>query len=319
MNGPWAGRSARDQGHQVHTSQCLESLQFARWTPTREIETAMRSFLATGAMVLMLTAVAASQEKHSSFAQEFFAHNAKMTRLQPAMVTPIATADPRLIQYARFSVSHEYTSSGAETVSYGNARGGGIVVGDRFEFDWLPPAYIQHNSNFVKDGASDTSLVGKLRLASGNAEHGNFDVAFLLARCFATGSHKNGSLTGSFTPTLVGVKTLGKFDIISAIAGTLPTAKIQAQGRTINWNTLTQFHATRHVWFEVENNATFYFAGSHDGKMQNFITPGAFYVARSSEWASTHPFFIFDAGMQMATSGFHVYNHNLIAETRLIF
>ena len=279
----------------------------------------MRAFLATVTILLVLTAAAASQEKQRTFAQEFFAHNAKMTRLQPAMITPIAAADPRLIQYARFSVSHEYTSSGAETVSYGNTRGGGLVVGNRFEFDWLPPAYIEHNSTSVKDGAGDTSLVGKLRLVSGNAEHGNYDVAFLLARCFATGSHKNGALTGSFTPTIAAVKTFGKFDVVNAIGGTLPTSKIATQGRTINWNVLAQMHATRHIWLEVENNATFYFAGSHDGKVQNFVTPGAFYVVRSSEWASTHPFFIVDAGMQMATSGFHTYNHNLIAETRLIF
>ena len=58
----------------------------------------------------------------------------------------------------------------------------------------------------------------------------------------------------------------------------MPTGKIATQGRTIAWNALTQVHAKPHVWFEVENNATFYFAGSHDGKMQNFVTPAAFYV-----------------------------------------
>jgi hypothetical protein len=73
------------------------------------------------------------------------------------------------------------------------------------------------------------------------------------------------------------------------------------------------------VWFEFENNATFYFAGSHDGKMQNFVTPAAFYVVRRKEWKPTHPFFILDGGMQMATSGFHTYNHNLISEARMLF
>ena len=53
--------------------------------------------------------------------------------------------------------------------------------------------------------------------------------------------------------------------------------------------------------------------------MQNFVTPAAFYVVRPKEWTPTHPFLIFDAGMQIATSGFHTYNHNLIAEMRVLF
>ena len=53
--------------------------------------------------------------------------------------------------------------------------------------------------------------------------------------------------------------------------------------------------------------------------MQNFITPAAFYVVRRKEWKPTHPFLIFDAGMQIATSSFIPYNHNLISEVRILF
>jgi len=80
-----------------------------------------------------------------------------------------------------------------------------------------------------------------------------------------------------------------------------------------------QAHSVGHVWFEVENNATFYNRGEHDGLMQNFITPAAFYVFRSKEWKPTHPFLIVDGGMQIATSAFHTYNHNLISEARILF
>jgi hypothetical protein len=69
----------------------------------------------------------------------------------------------------------------------------------------------------------------------------------------------------------------------------------------------------------VENNSSFYFSGSHDGMMQNFVTPGVYYVVRKKEWKPTHPFMIFDTGMQVATSGYHSYNHNLISEVRLLF
>jgi len=112
---------------------------------------------------------------------------------------------------------------------------------------------------------------------------------------------------------------LKRFDVESTLGGTMPTGKIATQGRTIVWNALSQMHATSHVWFEVENNASFYFSGSHDGKMQNFVTPAAFYVVRRREWKPNHPFMIVDTGMQIATSGFHTYNHNLISEARLLF
>ena len=78
-------------------------------------------------------------------------------------------------------------------------------------------------------------------------------------------------------------------------------------------------HATKALWLEAENNSSFYFSGSHDGKVQNFVTPAAFYVVRRKEWKPTHPFLIFDAGMQIATSAYHSYNHNTISEMRVIF
>jgi hypothetical protein len=269
-----------------------------------------------GISVFLLGAYSVSAQQ--SYAARFSAHNTEMNALQPAFITPLVAADPRLIQYARFSTSHEYTAVGTETVSYGNARGGGIIAGNRLEFDWMPPAYIEHNSA-AADGFGDTSTVVKYRIASGNAEHGNFEVAAILNHCFATGSHKNGAATDSFGPTLAGGYAYRRFDVISALGGTMPTGKIAAQGRSIAWNSLVQAHASKHVWFEVEDNATYYFAGAHDGRMQNFITPAAFYMVRRSEWKPTHPFLIFDGGMQIATSSFHSYNHNLISEVRVLF
>jgi hypothetical protein len=274
----------------------------------------------TPALLLFATVLATAPTLFSqqSFAARFAAHNSEMTALQPAMVTPLVAADPRLIQYVRLAASHEYSAARTETVNYGNARGAGIIAANRFEFDWLPPPYIQHNSAAI-DGFGDTSLAVKYRVASGDSENGNFDVAAILVHSFATGSHDNGAATGAFVPTLVAVQDFHRFAAISSLSGTMPTGKIALQGRTIAWNALSQFHATPHVWFEIENNATFYFAGSHDGKMQNFITPAAFYTARRKDWKPAHPFALFACGMQVATSGFHTYNHNLVSEMRVLF
>jgi len=238
--------------------------------------------------------------------------------VQPAMVTPLVGTDPRLIQYVRLSFSNEYTTIGTQTTNYGNGRGAGVIAANRFEFDWMIPPYIQHNSS-AADGFGDTSLSAKYRIASGDAKHGNFEISSLLSHCFATGSHKNGALTDSFTPTVAAVRDFGRFAFISSASGVLPTGKIAAQGRTVNWHEVAQMHAAKHVWFEVENNASYYFAGSHDGKMQNFVTPSAFYVLRRKDWKPTHSVAVFACGMQIATSGFHTYNHNLISEVRILF
>ena len=253
-----------------------------------------------------------------TFVERFTAHNRTMSAKQPAFITPLVGADPRIVQYTKFSVAHQYTSTGTETVNYGNGRGTGIILGDRFEVDFMAPPYIQHNSS-ADDGFGDTAVLAKYRIASANKEGGNYDLAFVLGHCFATGSHKNGASTDSFSPAVAGGYAFHHFDVISSLGGTLPTGKIATQGRSIVWNTVSQAHIKPQIWVEVENNAILFVGGSRGGKMQNFITPAAFYIIRGKSWKPTHPTYIVDGGMQIATSGFHTYNHNLITEVRMLF
>jgi hypothetical protein len=234
-----------------------------------------------------------------------------MTALQPAMAGLLVTPSPRLVQRMRFSFSHEYTSAGTETVSYGNGRGIGVLVGRRLELDAVQPPYIHHGGGTADDGFGDAQIGGKFRIASGNAEHGNFIVTAILNHRFATGSHSNGAATNSFLPTLSGGRAFNRFAIVSSLGGSLPTGKVAEQGRSIAWNAAMQGHATKRLWLVLENNATFSLGGRHDGLMQNFITPSASYAARRNT--------TFNLGMQIATSEFHTYNHNLIAEMRVAF
>jgi len=242
-----------------------------------------------------------------------------MTALQPTWPTPLVESEPRLTQYYRFAFSSEFAASGTHTVSYGNGRGGGIIAWNRIEIDCLPPAYLQHNST-AADGFGDTSALVKYRIASGNANHGNYIATAILTHTFSSGSNKNGAETDSWNPTLAGgIGFFRHFDVESSLGGTMPTGKIAAQGRSIAWNALVHDHFSPRIWFELENNATFYFAGSHGGKVQDFITPAAFYIFKRREWKPAHPFLVFDGGMQIATSSFHTYNHNLISEIRVLF
>jgi hypothetical protein len=253
-----------------------------------------------------------------SFTASFRSHNAAMASLQPVMAGMLMTPNPRLSQSMRFSFSHERTSVGTGTESYGDGHGVGVLVGKHLELDAVQPPYVRH-SNGTGDGFGDASIGGKFRIASGNPEHGNFIVTAILNERFATGSHKNGAATNSYSPTLAGGLAFNRLAVISTLGGSLPTGKIAEQGRSITWNAVMEGHATRHLWLEVENNATYYLAGRRDGLMQNFITPSAFYSARRKEWEPTHPYTVFALGMQIATSEFHTYNHHLGAEMRLVF
>jgi hypothetical protein len=259
-----------------------------------------------------------SQSPRQSFKERFFAHNYEATKVQPTWPTPIFEPDPRLTQYYRYSVASQTTAAGTHTVSLGNNRGGGIVAYNRVEFDFLPPAYILHHTA-AADGFGDATALVKYRISSGNAEHGNYIVSAILSHTFAS-SPKNGAATDSWTPTVAGgIGFLRRFNAESTIGGTMPTGKITKQGRSIVWNSLINTRLTPHTHFEIENNATFCFSGAHDGKMQNFITSGFFYIPKRKDWKPTHPYLVFDGGMQIATSQFHNYNHNLILETRILF
>src|SRR6266568_2093476 len=130
---------------------------------------------------LLLTVVAASSIGASStlaqqsMTHQFRAHNSRMAELQPSLITPLVAPDPRLVQYVKFAFANQYTSMSTQTVSFGNGRGGGVIAGNRFEFDVIPPSYIEHNSKAM-DGFGDSSTLAKYRIASGNAAHGNFEV-----------------------------------------------------------------------------------------------------------------------------------------------
>jgi hypothetical protein len=271
------------------------------------------------------TAQTASAEANSctpadaTFWQRFLAHTCEMAEIQPVSTTPFVLPDPRLVQYARFAVSHQYTPAGTETVNYGSGHGGGIILFERFQLDFAPPSYIEHNST-AKDGIGDATLLVKYRVASSGPEHHNFVVTADLAKSWATGTHSNGARTGIFTPIVAVSKGFGnKNYLLASLSGTLPTGKINTQGRTIVWNTGYQGHPVSWFWIDVEDNATFFKGGPNDGKMQNFLTPGFFLVLKRKSWPRTHWFIAAGEGMQIATSSYHAYNHNLISDFRFVF
>jgi hypothetical protein len=274
------------------------------------------SFLALGAALLSGACAASAQESQY---EQFREHNARMTALQPSWASPLIQPDARLAQAVRLSFSNYRTPSGTQTTNYGNYHTLGLLVGDRVQANLIAPPYVQNNSATAKDGFGDTQLETKVRMASGNVEHGNYVVTGKLTWDISTGSHKNGAATSYLEPTLLAGRSWGRFNTQTALSGELPSGKFALQGRQIEWDLTAQVRAEKNLWMDVENNANFRIGGPYGGKMQNFVTPAGFYALRRKEWKPAHATYALGAGMQIATSGFHLYNHNLVTEARIMF
>jgi hypothetical protein len=240
---------------------------------------------------------------------------------QPSWSVPVVAPYPMLIQVFRADFTRQVTPALTDTWNYGASRGLNLIPGFNSEFDFYYPPYIQHNSPTAKDGFGDVGFLGKYRILSRNEKNGNYMLAAQVTATIPTGSYSNGSIDASVSPALLGGKGFGKFDVITSVGGTLPTGDAQKLGRTIAWNTTAQYRVLKYVVPEVESNATFYFAGKNDGKVQNFVTPGATFgkFKFRPQVASSRAAVAFGAGEQIATSHFHPYNHNLVFTGRLLF
>jgi hypothetical protein len=241
-----------------------------------------------------------------------------MKEVQPTWMGPLIQSDARIGQGIKFSVSKSDFPP-VHPIVYGNNKGLSMVVDRRFQVEFDPPSYFRNHSSTHQDGFGNAATQVKWRLASGNAEHGNFALTALLFHGFAPRGYQNQILSSYYVPAISAGKGFGRFVLLTNVGGFLPTAKIAAQGRTVEWNMTAQARATAHITFDIENNAAFVHASPDDGKTQNFITPVAFYTVRRKDWKPEHAAVVFDCGEQIATSSYHAYNHNLITEMRIMF
>jgi len=273
----------------------------------------------SGWIAAALCAVSAcTAPAQQSFYQRFRSDNASMTAVQPSWLGPLIQSDARLGQALRFSVSNS-ECPGAHTISYGNGHGAGIIVDRRFQLDFDPPAFFRNHSAASPDGFGNAATQLKWRIASGNADHGNYIFTAMLWRGFAPGARQNGADSSLWKPTLAVGKAVSHVAVISNLGGLLPTANIAEQGRVITWDTTAQIHPATHFYFDLEDNAGFNRGGPFDGQTQNFLTPAAYFLVRRKNWDPAHLTIVFDGGMQLAATRFHPYNHNLVTEMRIFF
>jgi len=265
-------------------------------------------------LLLALPFVADAQQRGYP---QFRSNNLSMAEVQPTWAGPLIQSDARLGQAIRFSVSN-FKMPGAHPIVYGNNHGFNVIVHRRFQLDCDPPSFFRDHSS-QKDGWGNAAAQFKMRLFSGNADHGNYAVSAIVYHAFGPRVQQNDMQTSYYVPSIAAGKAFGRFAVLTTIGGILPTAKVAQQGRGIEWNITAQVHSTPHTWFDVENNVLNYHGCTIDGMTQDMITPAAFYMFRRKGWEPQHASIVFDGGMQIAATHFNFYNHNLITEMRILF
>jgi hypothetical protein len=274
---------------------------------------ALKSLSLSVAVITVLAASIACAQQ--GFIAHWQARASATQAVQPHWVTPLVTVTPRLEQELRTDFTRQITPSHTDTWNYGNGKGLELIPERNIELIFNVPPYIQHNSPAEKDGFGDATFLMKYRFYARNEEHGNSIITAFFGGSIPTGSYSNGSTDATVSPTLALGKGIGRFDVQTTAGATLPVANADKLGRPIAWNTALQFKADPHWTPEVEFNSTFFEGGPHDGSIQNFVTPGIV-----GHWKLHNRLGVtLGAGMQIATSSYHAYNHGLVFSARMPF
>ncbi len=265
-------------------------------------------------------ALSASLPAQQNFFSNWEQRTSQTQSKQPAWPPPLITGFVGLIQVGRTDFYRQTATNGVQTWNIDGSKGFNLIPFANTEIDTNLPPYLIHSSPAVANGAGDMSFLLKYRFLSGNATHGNYMMSASLLGTIPTGSYKNGSTDASVGPTLGVAKGYKWFDVQSTIGGSLPVKDTAKLGRTIAWNTAMQARVAKYFWPEVEFNATYFKGGANDGKNQVFATPGLL-VARKlrPESPKSRLAICAGGGVQIATSHFHSYNHEIAITTRFLF
>ncbi len=234
---------------------------------------------------------------------------------EPKDAAPLITTHVALAQLFRFD-SYYQTAKGYETEDYGAMKGLELIPNSHFEVQVSPPPYFYHQAPGMPDGWGDASIFLKLRVASAPDTGGGYFFGFFLGGEFPTGAAPNGKGHTIWTPAIGGAKRWRFFDWQSTFGASLPQSGTATLGRDLDFNNTFQFSIHDKIWPELEDNATFFVDGPDSGKKQNFLTPG---VILGSFRIGERLKFETGAGIQIATTGFHMYNHRWIWTARFPF
>lgn len=235
---------------------------------------------------------------------------------QPDWLSPLATTSGRLKDEFRYDIWDQPSALGNRTYQFGGNKGLEFITSSRTQVLMGVPTYTLVSPNGPSGGFGDIPLQLKFRIASAERSEGNYLLTFILAATAPTGAHRYGAGDAVLTPTFAAGKGWGRFDVQSTFGANLPAGDTAKLGRQLQWNTAFQYQAAWKLWPELEVNSTFYKTGPHSGETQAFLTPGLGFgrmrLRKGFRFASA-------AGMQIAVTRFHTYDHRWMFSERLSF
>jgi hypothetical protein len=235
---------------------------------------------------------------------------------QPDWLSPLATTSGRLKQELRYDIWDQPAAQGNRTYQFGGGKGLEFITSSRTQILAGIPSYTLHSPNGPIGGFGDLPLMLKFRIASAERGEGNYLLTFILGATAPTGSRRYGAGNAVLTPTLAFGKGFGRFDVQSTLGLNLPAGATAKLGRQLQWNTAFQYQAARKLWPELEVNSTFYKTGPNAGDKQVFLTPGLGFgrvrLRRGLRFSSA-------AGLQIAVTKFHTYDHRWMFSERISF
>lgn len=233
---------------------------------------------------------------------------------EPDWLSPLATTSGRLKQEFRYDVWRQPGTAGDTDYNFGGGKGLEFILAPRIQLMVGPPPYIAHEGGQTPDGYADIPLMLKVGLAAARRGEGDYLLTLLLSATVPGGS--NSMRDAIISPGIALGKGWRKFDVQTTLGGNLPTGDTSALGRQLLSNTAFQYHAAWMLWPEIEVNSTFFLVGKNAGQTQVLLTPGLGF-GRIHLWRALK--FSSAAGMQIAATRFHTYNHRTVFSVRYSF
>lgn len=239
---------------------------------------------------------------------------------QPDWASPLVTSTGRLSNGIRDDTFFENGVSGGGSVTdFGGMKGVSYILSDDRGFGIRVglPSYIVHHGSSAADGFDDIPVRLKYRLRSQNQCHGNYVLTMFFNAAAAVSKSGAGGGHGSYGPTVAFGKGWHSFDIQSTLGTTLPIGALDsATGAFVSLNNAFQYNVAKKFWPQVEVNSTGWLNGKKARKEQIFLTPGLVYgKVRIYDCLRL----TLGAGMQIAATHYHAYNHRVILSARMSF
>ena len=234
---------------------------------------------------------------------------------QPNWLSPVATTSGRLKQELRYDSWRQSGAAGG-VYNFGGGKGLEFLVAPRVQLMIGAPPFTLPTQSGANSGFGDLPLMLKARLFSRPQGEGDSLLTFILGATVPVGDPLYGNGKPVLSPALAFGKGKGKLDVQGTIGGSLPVGGDTKLGNQLVSNTALQYHALRLLWPECEVNATFFESGKNDGKKQVFFTPGLGFGRVHLRGRLS---LSLAAGVQIAATRFHTYNHRAIVSLRLPF